>query len=213
MQGLGGVGPSLARPVLTQAPDLASLLAVIDDGIRGTGMPSTWMLPKKDRRAIAGFVRTLGVAAEAPVAGDPARGRELFAKAACALCHTVDGQGGVKGPDLSEVGNRRGAARMRRMLTEPGAEMSANADGYAEFLPVRLTTIDGRVVEGLRVNEDGFTIQLRDLENRIHSFRKSEVNEVAKGFVQSIMPVFGSMFSATELDDVIAYLTTLRGKK
>src|SRR5687767_3193268 len=44
IQGLGGVGPSLARPALPQAPDLKSLLGLIETGIPGTSMPSMWML-------------------------------------------------------------------------------------------------------------------------------------------------------------------------
>jgi cytochrome c oxidase cbb3-type subunit 3 len=213
MLGRGGVGPSLARPVLTQAPDLKSLVGLIENGIPGTAMPPSWMLPDNDRQAVAAFVQTLGLATETPVDGDSGRGRELFAKAACAQCHTVDGRGGVKGPDLSEVGDRRGAAHLRQMLTEPGAEKSKAADGYTEFLPVRITLLNGTSVEGLRMNEDGFTIQLRDLEDRIHSFRKAEIKEVKKSFGQSIMPSFAAVFSPAELDDVVAYLVTLRGKK
>src|SRR5688500_3751936 len=45
MLGRGGVGPSLARPVLTQAPDLKSLVGLIENGIPGTAMPPSWMLP------------------------------------------------------------------------------------------------------------------------------------------------------------------------
>jgi len=213
MQGLGGTGPNLARPALVNAPDFKSLVGVIENGIPGTGMPNAWMIPKKDREAVAGFVKTLGTATETAHPGNPGRGGELFAKAACAQCHTIAGLGGVRGPDLSEVGNRRGAERLRKMLTEPGAEKSKGDDGYTEYLPVKITTVSGKEVEGLRVNEDGFTIQVRDLENRVHSFRKTEVSGMTKGFGQSIMPSFASMFNATDLDDLVAYLTSLRGKK
>ena len=213
MQGLGGTGPSLAQPTLNNAPDLASIVSVIENGISGTGMPGFWLVPKKDLRVIAAFVRSLGNVPDVPLAGDPGRGRELFARAACNQCHTVGGQGGVTGPDLSEVGNRRGAERLRRMLTDPAAEKSKNPEGYAEFLSVRLTTTSGQQVEGLRMNEDGFTIQVRDLEHRLHSFRKSEIKEVTKLFSQTIMPNFGGVFSSTEIDDLVAYLAGLKGKK
>ena len=213
MQGNGGTGPNLARPVLANAQDFKSLVGVIENGIPGTGMPAMWMLPHKDREAVATFVKALGAATDAPVPGDPVRGSELFTKAACTQCHTVAGQGGVRGPDLTEVGKRRGAARLRKMLVEPGAEKAKSDDGFTEYLPVKITTASGHEVEGLRVNEDGFTIQVRDLENRIHSFRKAEVRQVTKGFGQSIMPSFASMFNASDLDDLVAYLTTLRGKK
>lgn len=213
MQGLGGTGPNLAQPVLSRAPDLPTLLTVIEKGLPGTAMPETWMLSPKDVRALAGYVLSLGRSAEAPPTGDPARGRELFTRTACTQCHTVDGQGGIKGPELSAVGRRRGATRLRQMLTEPGKVKTANPDGFTEYLFVKLTTTSGVAVEGLRVNEDGFTIQVRDLEDRIHSFRKTELREITKNFEQSIMPSFAAVFSAAELDDLIAYLSTLKGNK
>jgi cytochrome c oxidase cbb3-type subunit III len=213
MQGFGGTGPNLARPQLTHASDLAGIIAIIENGIPGTAMPSTWLLPRKDREAVAIYVQSLGKAVATPVHGNPARGGELFTKAACAQCHTIAGLGGVRGPDLTDVGSRRGTARLRQMLLEPGAEKTKSDDGFTEYLPVKITTVSGKEVEGLRINEDTFTIQLRDLENRIHSFRKSEVKQVSKGFGQSIMPSFASMFSAGDLDDLVAYLASLKIKK
>ncbi|HUR56190.1 MAG TPA: c-type cytochrome [Opitutaceae bacterium] len=211
MHGLGGTGPSLAQ--LSPGTDTKRLIAVIESGIPGTAMPN-WRnnFVEKDKRALAAFVRSLGAAAEVPLSGDHARGKELFAKAGCAQCHSVAGQGGVKGPDLTSVGSRRGADRLRRMLLEPGAEKITGEDGYVEFLPVKIVTATGQEVDGVRLNEDGFTIQLRDLENRLHSFRKSEVKVLEKSFSRSVMPSFAHVFNATELDDVVAYLASLRGK-
>jgi cytochrome c oxidase cbb3-type subunit III len=213
MQGLGGTGPNLARQTLSQATDTPRLLAIIEGGIPGTAMPG-WRnnFIEKDKRSLAAFVRSLGTTTEAPTPGDPTRGKALFARAACAQCHTVNGEGGVKGPDLTLVGLRRGPERLRKTLLEPGVERIAGEDGFYEFLPVRVVTAAGHELDGLRVNEDGFTIQLRDLDNRLHSFRKSEVKVLEKGFARSVMPSFASVFNPTELDDVVAYLANLRGK-
>jgi putative heme-binding domain-containing protein len=212
MQGLGGTGPSLAR--LGPATDQARLVAIIEGGIPGTAMPG-WRnnFVAKDKFALATFVRSLGAASAAPLPGDAARGKDLFAKAGCAQCHSVAGDGGVKGPDLTTVGLRRGPDRLRRMLLEPGAEKITGEDGFYEFLPVRVVTASGKEVDGLRLNEDGFTIQLRDLDNRLHSFRKSEVTVLEKGFARSFMPSFASVFNTAELDDIVAYLANLRGNR
>jgi cytochrome c oxidase cbb3-type subunit 3 len=211
MHGLGGTGPSLAQ--LKPGTDTKRLIAVIESGVPGTAMP-TWRnnFVDKDKHALATFVRSLGTAEVVPLKGDRARGQELFAKAGCVQCHSIAGQGGVKGPDLTSVGSRRGADRIRRMLLEPGAERMTGEDGYVEFLPVKVVTATGQEVDGVRVNEDGFTIQLRDLENRLHSFRKSEVKVLEKSFSRSVMPSFAHVFNATELDDVVAYLANLKGK-
>ncbi|HKB09442.1 MAG TPA: hypothetical protein VKD69_02270, partial [Vicinamibacterales bacterium] len=85
--------------------------------------------------------------------------------------------------------------------------------GFSEYLPVQITTADGRVVRGARVNEDPFTIQVRDTNNQFHSFRKSEVKQVDKEFGKSLMPGFRGRVTDGELDDLVAYLASLRGEK
>ena len=67
-------------------------------------------------------------------------------------------------------------------------------------------------VRGVRVNEDSFTIQLRDDSNRFRSFRKSDLKELKKEFDVSTMPSYKSL-TAVELDDLVAYLASLRGEK
>lgn len=53
---------------------------------------------------------------------DPvARGKAAFAAYNCQLCHTVDGEGGTLGPDLTFVGFRKEAAFLDTWLKDPGA--------------------------------------------------------------------------------------------
>lgn len=212
MHGLGGTGPSLAR--LSPATDTRRIISVIENGVPGTAMP-TWRnnFLAKDKQALATFVRSLATASEAPLPGDISRGRGLFTRTGCAQCHAIAGEGGVKGPDLTMVGLRRGPERLRRALLEPGAEKTTGEDGYVEFLPVRVVTANGQEVDGLRINEDGFTLQLRDLDNRLHSFRKSELRIMEKGFARSFMPSFAGVFNEGEIDDLVAYLANLRGTR
>jgi putative heme-binding domain-containing protein len=119
----------------------------------------------------------------------------------------VRGQGGSLGPDLSEVGARRSPAYLREALTDPGASAPEG------FLVISVTTRDGRRVRGTRINEDSFTIQLRDANNRFHSFRKRELAEVNKEFGASTMPSYQTTLTASEIDDLVAYLASLRGEK
>ena len=44
IDGAGGEGSNLARPSLQYANDDEDLIALIDDGIPGTGMPAIWSL-------------------------------------------------------------------------------------------------------------------------------------------------------------------------
>jgi hypothetical protein len=78
---------------------------------------------------------------------------------------------------------------------------------------VRVASRDGRRVRGTRVNEDSFTIQLRDASNRFYSFRKLDLAEVQKEFGVSTMPSYKTTLTAAEIDDLVAYLASLRGEK
>jgi putative heme-binding domain-containing protein len=212
LKGAGGIGPSLTRARLRHAPSEKALLALIREGIPGTEMPWTWQMDDHELRQVAAYVRSLGRAESAPLPGDPARGRGLFEKGECAKCHTVRGQGGTAGPDLTEVGARRAPAYIRQALYDPGTNQPLDPEGFRTFLVVQAATHAGRLVRGVRVNEDTFTIQIRDSENRIHSFPKRDLVEVKREHGSSLMPSFGATIAPAELDDLVAYLASLRGE-
>ena len=117
----------------------------------------------------------------------------------------VNGAGGSLGPELDEVGARRSSERLRQCLLEPG---SALPDG---FVMVRAVRGDGSVLEGIRVNEDSFTIQVRDLANRFHSLRKQQLQTLEYKSEATPMPSYRDKLSPLEIDHLVAYLASLRG--
>jgi cytochrome c oxidase cbb3-type subunit 3 len=205
MDGAGGKGANLAVPRFRNAADNQALVAVIRGGIDGTGMLPTWQLEDHEVVQVAGYVRSLGRIAAVTVPGDPAKGRTLYETLGCASCHIISGQGSSFGPDLTEVGARRGAAFLRTKLTRPA---DAITDGFAM---IRILTRDGREIRGMRANEDSFTIQVRDSSNRFHSFRKSDLAQMDKELDKTPMPGLSAKLTPAELDDLTAYLTSLRG--
>jgi len=64
----------------------------------------------------------------------------------------------------------------------------------------------------MRVNEDSFTIQLRDASGKYQSFRKADLIKMSRETKSSLMPSYSGKFSAAEMDDLIAYLASLRGE-
>jgi cytochrome c oxidase cbb3-type subunit 3 len=203
--GAGGKGANLAVPKFRHAADNQSLVAVIREGIDGTGMLPTWQLEDHEVVQVAGHVRSLGRIAPATVPGVAAKGKTLYAKHGCASCHIVSGHGSSFGPDLTEVGARRGAAFLRTKLVSP---VEAITDGFAM---IRIQTRDGREIRGMRANEDSFTIQIRDSANRFHSFRKGDLARIDKELDKTPMPGLPAKLTPAELDDLTAYLTSLRG--
>jgi len=204
-RGEGGRGAVLARPRLLHAADDLAVFDIIAKGVSGTEMPGNPLSAREIWQVVA-FIRTLGLVEQRPVTGNPGRGEELYrTKGGCARCHTLAGRGGALGPDLTEVGARRSPAYLREALTNPEA---AVPDG---FLQVHLVTTDGRKITGVRLNEDAFSIQIRDLSDVFHSFWKSELAEIHRDAGKSFMPTYRELLTDAELNDVIAFLVLQRG--
>jgi cytochrome c oxidase cbb3-type subunit III len=207
-KGEGSRGPTLIRVRLLHAPNDAALVAVIDEGIRGTEMPGAEAMSRHEILQTAAFVRSLGKVPQQPVPGDPARGAEIYRTTGnCGACHSIAGEGGVAGPELTQIGEARSAAYLRESLVDPQA---AVPEGY-----VRLTVFPkvGHSVTGVRVNEDSFSIQVRDDSGRSYSFWKSGVARVDKPRERSPMPSFRGQLSDLELTDLVAYLASLKERK
>lgn len=205
--GGGGRGPSLNHPNLRRAGDNRALFRIIQEGIEGTEMPSAWQLTEREIGHIVDYLRSLGRTPVIKLPGEAIKGKGVYeTKGGCATCHIVSGKGGILGPDLTDVGARRSAAYLREALLDPDA---AAPEGFAM---VSIVKQDGRKLRGIRVNEDSFTIQLRDSNNVYHSLQKSDLTDLKKD-QSSSMPSYRNVLSAAEIDDLVAYLAGLRGDK
>jgi putative heme-binding domain-containing protein len=159
-------------------------------------IPETWQ--------VVAFVKSLGRISPGNLSGSAARGEQVYAANGCASCHTIHGRGGAIGPDLTDVGARRSPQHLRASVIEPEAEV---ADA---FLQVRVTPRSGSHVTGVRVNEDTFSIQVRDLAGNLHSYWKADLTELQKDRGKSLMPAYGRLASG-EINDLVAYLASLEG--
>jgi cytochrome c oxidase cbb3-type subunit III len=203
--GEGGRGATLARPRLLHAPDDQAMFQVIARGIPDSEMPGHWFTAREIWQVVA-FVRTLARRAPQKVTGSPSTGGRLYAgKGGCTRCHTVGGRGGAIGPDLSDIGVRRSAGYLRQALLKPESAVPG------DFLQVEIVPRDGVRITGVRLNEDAFSIQIRDLSGQFHSFWKSELAQLNKQRGKSPMPSYEGLLTSAELDDLIAYLNSLRG--
>jgi mono/diheme cytochrome c family protein len=166
---------------------------------------------------------------DAPPQGDPARGQALFeGKGECLTCHRVRDKGSRFGPDLTDIGTRAGAAPSRgsaspfdpilpdigplaraqielaRSLLEPGADI------LPQNRTVRLVSREGETATARVLNQDTFSLQVIDTDERVRSIPKADLREFA--FIKnSPMPSYKDKLSAQELADVIAYLISLKG--
>ncbi len=181
------------------------LRRTITTGVPGAGMPP-FTLQGAELDGLVAFIRAgFDVGGAAARVGDAARGRTLFeGKGRCGSCHRVNGKGPRLAPDLSDIGSIRSPAQFERSLTEPSDQM------MPINRPVRIVTRDGRTIRGRRLNEDTYTVQVIDQDERLVSVDKADIKqfEVSK---TSPMPR-ADVLSSDELADVIGYLVSLRGE-
>lgn len=205
IDGKGGRGSDLTSGDFYHGGSDADLYRNIEDGIPGTEMPASWLVPKRLWQVVA-FVRSLSEAASSSsVTGDPSRGRELFrGKGGCLECHRVGLEGGFSGPDLSTVGWRRSPEHLKASIVAPEEEISPN---------YRMATVSpsggGAATTGYVRNEDRHYLLLLDLEGKLRSFEKSGLRQVERDG-GSMMQSYDGVFDAAELEDLVAYLASLR---
>ena len=152
-------------------------------------------------------VCTLLVVALAPAshASDRAAGRILYqGKGGCVSCHSIENRGGSLGPDLSDVGALRTREALRLSLTDPDAEVRP------EYITISVVTNRGEHIEGIRLNEDDFSIQIRDAAGSPRSFLKDTVKTVSRE-LRSLMPSYAGKLTVSEIDELVAYLSSLKG--
>ncbi len=196
-------GIDLRRGVFPRARSDDELRAAIAEGTADGRMPG-FDLDEARMNGLIAYIRAgfdpEGVAVRV---GDPRRGRELFqGKGGCAGCHRVNGTGPRVAPDLSAIGVERSPAVLQRNLLDPaGALWPINR-------AARIVTRGGEEIEGRRLNEDTYSVQLIDARERLRSLDKADIVRYELSDGPSKPP---ADLSAAEAADVLGYLLTLRG--
>ena len=178
--------------------------AIISNGVAGTGMPAFHSLSARQIGALVGYLRILQGKVEARTPpGDATRGKEIFfGKGECSSCHTISGEGGFLGPELSAYGSGMSAKAVRDQIVQPARNVPA---GYRSAV---LTTGAGDRLEGIIRNEDNFSVQLEAKDGSFHFFQKSELRAL-EPLSQPLMPTnYSERLSADELNDLVSYLMT-----
>ena len=131
--------------------------------------------------------------------GDATRGKEIFKKE-CAKCHTHSGEGGKVGPDLTGM-----AAHPKSELIVHILDPSRSVEG--NFLQYTVSTVDGRVLNGLLAGETKTSIDLLDAEGKKQTLLREDI-EALTASKKSIMPEGFEKSVPTEgLADLLQFLT------
>lgn len=205
MDARGIRGPDITQVWARGRTDDA-LFRTIRHGVPNTEMPS-FPLPRTsdmDIWRILAYLKTMATPAPTETRGNGVAGARVF-ETNCLACHRVNGRGGRLGPDLSRVGVARTRAHMARQIR------GAVPDFRTGYEPVVLTTPGGQQIQGVKKNEDLFSVQIMDTRERIQGYLRDDLRGVTNVTI-SAMPTFGpDKVSDAELDDLLAYLSALQG--
>jgi putative heme-binding domain-containing protein len=176
---------------------------IILAGIPGTAMPPH-KLDAAEVRGLVAYIRSMRRPPAPVTAGDPARGRAVVeGKGSCLTCHRIGEQGSRFARDLSDIGEVRWASELRASLVNPTAAEHSNR--Y-----IRAVSREGKIIEGRRLNENTFSVQLISKDDQLLSLTKADLKEYTVSRV-SPMPSYRDKLTPQELADVVAYLARLKG--
>jgi cytochrome c oxidase cbb3-type subunit III len=214
----GGRGPDLTSGRWTHGSTDAAIFRTITQGVPGTEMPTNG-LEDSEIWAIIAYLRSLAPRKWPIVSGDPGNGKKIFfGSAGCSNCHMVKGSGGRLGPDLSRVAAARSISYLIDSIRQPNKELSSGMlDPNNHYgLPLIYDTVtvvlaNGDRITGVARNEDTFSIQLLATDQSLQFFLKKDVKEVIHERTSLMPPYSEDTLSASQLQDLISYLETLRG--
>ncbi|MFO0929630.1 MAG: ThuA domain-containing protein [Gemmataceae bacterium] len=134
--------------------------------------------------------------------GSWARGRKEFfgEQAGCSKCHTMHGQGGDLGPDLSNLVHRDYASVLRD-ITSPSFAINPDHLTYV----VSLT--DGRILTGV-VRTVGDTVRIGDTRGQVTVVRRDAVEEMRPSPVSTMPEGIPQLLGPARMRDLMAFLLT-----
>lgn len=202
--GAGVAGAELRSGQFRRGGSDRDLQRIIRNGIPDTGMLA-FDLDTAEMTGIIAFLRNPNYEVDAVTLGDAARGQALFeGQGDCLSCHRVKQRGPRGSPDLTAIGTARAPSALRRSLLDPTGTMRPIDR------PVELVTDGGERVNGRRLNEDTYTVQIIDDQGRLRSFDKDRLQQFTVSS-ESPMPSYADRLDEQQLADLLAYLVSLKG--
>jgi putative heme-binding domain-containing protein len=202
--GSGGRGPNLVKRALWHPLSDEAVHRTIREGVPGTDMPPTGLSDEETWKLVA-FVKAMaGPAIENNVPGDTETGRQIFwgAKAGCSGCHSIRGEGGRMGADLTDIGASRPLVLIKDAILEPSKRLSmAGQEG------VTITLKDGKQIQGIARNRNNYSLQVLDKGGDLHLISMLDVEQLVISAHSPMPDDYGRRLSAKELQDLFAYLS------
>lgn len=193
---LAAMGPEKISPTFLSAAQARQLAGSGDAALREAVLKSWGDPDRSASQKDATFARATRLLAE-KTAGDPKQGRVLFTRS-CGVCHTLYGEGGNLGPDLTGR-NRADLASLIRSIVDPSADVPEEG---------RLTIVtrtDGSMLSGILLSKNQSGITLRSQQgdvtikhDAITNLQSQAVSPMPEGLLDGL--------TDAQLRDLFAYL-------
>jgi putative heme-binding domain-containing protein len=175
----------------------AALFAYQKLGLKDTGAP----------QKLIGSMSYDEVFAAVQKGGDAKEGQQMFLKAGCIACHTINPDEPPKGPILSAVAKIYDRAALTESILKPSAKI---AQGFESQW---FKTKKGEQIEGFVTREGGDSVDVRNITGQSVTLEKADIAERGKRD-KSIMPEgLLNSFTTTDLQNLLAWLESLKSGK
>jgi putative heme-binding domain-containing protein len=162
------------------------------------------------RRTLLPWATPRAAGSNAPVArtipeiagGDWHRGRQVYAGAgACFACHQMRGEGGVIGPDLSNLVHRDYASVLKDIV-DPSAAINPDRIAYTFELK------DGTTLSGIVINDTADAIVVGEISGSQRTLAKRDLREMKASAVSLMPPGLWEGLNEQQQRDLMTYLLT-----
>ncbi len=136
--------------------------------------------------------------------GDAKVGSEMFLKAGCIACHTVNADEPPKGPLLSAVAKIYDRAALTESILKPNAKIAQG------FETTWIKTKKGEQIEGFVTREGGDSVDIRNIASQTVTVEKGDI--VERGHRETSMMPEGllNVFTTQDLQNLLAWLESLK---
>ena len=183
------------REIMKAYPDINKGAHAALSGVLKNGFPGQ----KEQESAIKSLLNVLD-------SGNASRGRALFhdQRVSCGACHSIKGQGGQLGPNLTKIGRIRQPRDLLEAILYPNSTV---VNGYEHYV---LETVEGESYGGIIQRETKDAISLKNASMRGMRVARSQIHRVTTSSI-SVMPSgLNQVLSRQELLDLVAFLDTCR---
>jgi len=188
------------------------------DGAR-LALRAVYALGRADESLVGSLSKLAGIEAEAgpptraevesliadvAVKGDAAKGELIFRRAEmnCMKCHALSGASGGVGPELSALGLSSPVDYVIDSILIPDQSIKE------EFQTRVVLTDDGRVLQGIVVDEDDKRLVLKDATSELRTIPTVSIEDSKKG--GSLMPKgLAKLLTRAEFVDLVRFLSEL----